>query len=115
RAATEARARENQEIRRMLATERAATDAAGEASRRLAREIAGAEGGRAAAERQGREARERHTALASEVDRLTNELAQMTDQTELWATEAEDARAKISAAISACDALAEELTVLRGR
>ncbi len=113
RAATEARARENQEIRQALAAERAATDAAAEASRKLAREIAGAEGERAAAERQGREARERHAALAGEVERLAAELAQMTDQTELWATEAEDARARIDAAIAACDSLAEELAVLR--
>jgi chromosome segregation protein len=106
---------ENQEIRAALAAARMSTDTASEQARTLAREIATSEGERAAAERQGQEARERHSQLRTELDRLRLELAQMSDQTELWETQADDIRAQVDAAIRAAEDAEGELRILRAR
>jgi chromosome segregation protein len=109
------RAGANRELRSILTAERAATDAVAEAARSLAREIATNEGERMGAERRGREARDRLAELRDELERVRLELNQMTGQTELWESQADEVRSRLIAADEALDTAREELTVLRGR
>ncbi|MEX2581769.1 MAG: chromosome segregation protein SMC [Gemmatimonadota bacterium] len=109
------KADENLEVRSALTTERSVAEQAAATARELAREIATAEGERAAAERRGRDSRARSAELGAQLDVVRLELNQMTDQTELWETQADEIRERVSFATESSAAVREEVAVLRGR
>ena len=111
----EARLEENEALRATLASHRQATDAAAAKSRDLAREIAAAEGDRAAAERRRDEAAERITRLAEQEAQLAGDLAMLDEQTELWSGQGDALRDRLDAAIDAAERAREEIRVHRGR
>lgn len=111
----EQRLEENESLRATLAAHRAATDAAAAKARDLAREIAAAEGERAAAERRRDEAAERITRLADQEVQLAGDLAMLDEQTELWSGQGDALRDRLDAAIDAAERAREEIRVHRGR
>lgn len=115
RALAEAKGEENLEIRRALAAGREAMESAAARARERAREIATAEGERAGAERRRRDALERRAEVVEQLERVRRELAQMTDQTELWETQADEFRDRAAAAAERLEEAREAVAVLRGR
>jgi len=115
RSRAEERSAENQEIRRVLMTERASTEAAAVQSREISRRIATAEGERAGAERRRRDALAYVEELTRKLDSMRLELSQLTGQTDLWQIQAEEIRQGLDIAIEAADTAAEGVRVLRGR
>lgn len=92
RAAAERRGAENTAVRAELTAARATAEEAAVRARDLAREIARAEGERGAAERRRRDAVDRRAETEERLEELRLQLAQMTDQTELWSTQAEEVK-----------------------
>jgi len=115
RAVAEAKGEVNAEVRRALLSERAATEAASTEAREVARRIATAEGERAGAERRRRDALQDLTVLSERLQMLRLELGQLTGQTELWQTRADEVRDRLAAAVDAHETSVEEVRVLRGR
>jgi chromosome segregation protein len=110
-----AKEEENSKVRQELSTIRREAEIAAEHSRKLAREIASSQGERTSEERRGREARDRQGQLLHELEAVEHELAQMTGQTELWETEAEEVRHRLDAATESLDVAVEAVTIARGR
>jgi chromosome segregation protein len=115
RAVAEARGEVNAEVRGALLSERAATEAASAQAREVARRIATAEGERAGAERRRRDALQDLAVLSERLQMLRLELGQLTGQTELWQTRADEVRDRVAAAVDAHEISVEEVRVLRGR
>ena len=111
----EARLEENEALRATLASHRRASDAAAARARDLAREIAAAEGERAAAERRQHESAELLTRLAAQESQLGVELSALDEQTELWSGQGDALRDRLDAAIDVAERAREEIRVLRGR
>ena len=111
----EARAAENAELRAVLAATRAGVEEAASAAREIAREIAVAEAERGSADRRFHDAAEQGTERLGRLEQVRLELAQMTDQTELWESEAEETRDGVALAEEALARGLEEVAVLRGR
>ncbi|HEU4451641.1 MAG TPA: chromosome segregation protein SMC, partial [Longimicrobium sp.] len=111
----ETRVEENEGLRATLNAHRQASDAAAARSRDVAREIAGAEGERAAAERRRHDALERLARLGEQEVQLGDEIVVLGQQTELWHGQGSSLRGRLDAAADAADAAREETRVLRGR
>ncbi|HWK88356.1 MAG TPA: chromosome segregation protein SMC, partial [Longimicrobium sp.] len=111
----DARLEQNEALRATLASHRQASEAAAARARELAREIAAAEGERAAAERRQQEAAERVGSLAEQEAQLGTELALLDEQTELWSGQGESLRDRLNATADAAEHAREETRVLRGR
>jgi chromosome segregation protein len=111
----EEKAEENVAVRGTLTAERSASEAAAARARELAREMATAEGERVGAERRRADARARGQEIAAQLESVRLELAQMSDQTELWETQAEEVRERMAGVTEAVEEAREELQVLRGR
>jgi chromosome segregation protein len=111
----EERHEENRAIRASVQAERAASDAAAARARELTREIATAEGERAAAERRRREAEERLGDLTDSREALRTQLGDLSEQTELWAVRADEVQALLAAATDRHRELQEEIALLRTR
>ena len=111
----EARVEENDALRATLNAHRQASEAAAGRSRELAREIAAAEGERAAAERGRADALERGGRLGEQEVQLRDEITILGEQTELWSGQGMTLRERLDAAADAADAAREEARALRGR
>ncbi|CAA9300563.1 MAG: Chromosome partition protein smc, partial [uncultured Gemmatimonadetes bacterium] len=111
----EARLEENEALRATLASHRRASEAAAARARDLAREIAAAEGERAAAERRQHESADLLTRLAAQEAQLGVELSALDEQTELWSGQGDALRDRLDAGIDAAERAREEIRVLRGR
>jgi len=111
----EARVEENDVLRATLSAHRQASEAAAARSREVAREIAAAEGERAASERRRTEALERLAGLGEQDVQLGNEITVLGQQTELWSGQGLSLRERLDAAADAAEAGREEARALRGR
>ncbi|HYJ80024.1 MAG TPA: chromosome segregation protein SMC, partial [Longimicrobiaceae bacterium] len=115
RARLEARVAENDALRATLSAHRQASEAAAGRSRELARDVALAEGERAAAERRRAEAADRLERLAEQEAQLAAEITVLGQQTELWHGQGSTLRERLDAAADAADAAREEARGLRDR
>lgn len=111
----EARTATNSEIRKQVNEGRTAAEAAGVRARELAREIAAAEGGRAAADRRQREAGQRRSDAEERLTGLRSQLEELTDQTDLWVSQADAVRENLRVLQERLDRAAGEVTVCRTR
>jgi chromosome segregation protein len=111
----EERSEENRSVRHSVQAERAASDAAAARARDLTREIAGAEGERAAAERRRREAEERLTNLSGSREALSSQLGDLSEQTELWAVRSDEVQGLLDEATERVAYLQEKLAAERAR
>jgi len=111
----ETRVEENDGLRATLNAHRQASEAAAARSREVAREIAAAEGERAAAERRGTDAAERLARLGDQELQLGNEITVLGEQTELWSGQGLTLRERLDAAADAAEGAREEARVFRGR
>ncbi|HET7233205.1 MAG TPA: chromosome segregation protein SMC [Longimicrobium sp.] len=111
----EARVEENDGLRATLNAHRQASEAAAARSREVAREIAAAEGERAASERRRIDAVERLGRLGEQDTQLGTEITVLGEQTELWSGQGMSLRERLDAAADAADGAREEARVLRGR
>jgi chromosome segregation protein len=111
----EARLEENEALRATLAGRRRESEAAAARASELAREIAGAEGERAAAGNRRDEAGERIRLLAEQEEQIATELAVLEEQTELWSGHGDALRDRLDAASEHAERARETLHALRGR
>ncbi|CAN5732620.1 chromosome segregation protein SMC [soil metagenome] len=109
----EAGAEENEKLRSALTAHRQASEDAASRTRELAREIATAEGERTAAERRRREAEERLPRLEEREREIAAQLEALSAQGTLWGVQAEELRARLTAASSAAQRAKEEIRALR--
>jgi chromosome segregation protein len=111
----EARLEENEGLRTNLSSHRQASEAAAARAHDLAREIAAAEGERAAAGRRRDEAHERIEHLAEQEQQLAAEIAVLDEQTELWSGQGDTLRDRLDATAAAAEQARERVSVLRAR
>ncbi|HEU0054414.1 MAG TPA: AAA family ATPase, partial [Longimicrobium sp.] len=111
----EGRVEENEALRATLNAHRQASEAAAGRSREVAREIAAAEGEKAAAERRRTDALERLGRMTEQERTLGDEITVLGEQTELWSGQGSALRDRLDAAADLAERERETARALRGR